>query len=123
MRTLVSYGNPIPAALLGEGEQHQPHFGEVVASCEGADLRPSVDGVYVYSAKGKEDIPVRKSHGAPGWSEVVDELYGAVIHGKPLVHDAYWARATLEVCLAVLESAREKREVELQYQVFRPFPG
>lgn len=121
MRTMFSYGNPIPAALLGEGEQHQPHFGEVIVSCERADFRPSVDGVYVHSSNGKEEVPVRASLGAPGWAEVADELYQGVIHNKPLLHDARWARATVEVCLAIFESASQQREIELKYQVHRDF--
>lgn len=121
MRSRTAYGNPLPTALLGAGKQHQPHFGEVVASCEGADLRPSVDGVYVYSSAGKREVPVAASPGAPGWAEVVDELYQGVIHGKPLLHDARWARATVEVCLAILESAGQRREIELHHQVHRDF--
>jgi phthalate 4,5-cis-dihydrodiol dehydrogenase len=121
MRSMFAYGNPLPTALLGEGEQHQPHFGEVIVSCEGADFRPSANGVYVHSATGKQEVPVKASLGAPGWSEVVDELYLAVIHDKPLVHDARWARATVEVCLAIFDSASQKREIELQHQVFRNF--
>ena len=29
------------------------------------------------------------------------------MHGKPPLHDGAWAMATLEVCLAILQSARE----------------
>jgi phthalate 4,5-cis-dihydrodiol dehydrogenase len=50
-------------------------------------------------------------------SEVIDELYDAVIKQRPPVHTGEWALATLEVCLAVLQSARERREVELRRQV------
>jgi phthalate 4,5-cis-dihydrodiol dehydrogenase len=120
-RSMWAYGNPLPAAVLGEGEQHQPHFGEVLVSCERADFRPSADGIYIHSAAGKEEVPVSESFGAPGWSEVVDELYQAVIHNKPLVHDARWARATVEACLAIFDSANQKREVDLEYQVNRDF--
>jgi phthalate 4,5-cis-dihydrodiol dehydrogenase len=48
---------------------------------------------------------------------VIDELYGAVVNGRPLLRDGRWEKATLEVCLAILESARERREVYLAHQV------
>ena len=37
--------------------------------------------------------------------------------GVPALHDGNWARATLEVCAALLESARTGGEVALQHQV------
>ena len=50
-------------------------------------------------------------------SEVIDELYGAVVRGTPPLHDGAWAMATLEVCLAILRSAREGRDIALAHQV------
>ena len=50
-------------------------------------------------------------------SEVIDELYEAVVNGKPPLHSGEWARATLEVCLAILRSAQEGRPVALRHQV------
>jgi phthalate 4,5-cis-dihydrodiol dehydrogenase len=50
-------------------------------------------------------------------SEVIDELYDAVVNGKPPVHTGEWARATLEVCLAVLQSARDGKQIALKHQV------
>jgi phthalate 4,5-cis-dihydrodiol dehydrogenase len=49
--------------------------------------------------------------------EVIDELVDAVLHGAKPLHDGPWARATLEICLALLTSARENREVALSCQV------
>ena len=45
--------------------------------------------------------------------EVIDELHAAVVDAVPPLHDGPWARATLEVCLALLRSAREARDVDL----------
>src|SRR6185312_5151750 len=33
-------------------------------------------------------------------AEVIDEVYGAVVQGRPPLHDGTWAMATLEVLLA-----------------------
>jgi phthalate 4,5-cis-dihydrodiol dehydrogenase len=49
--------------------------------------------------------------------EVIDELYAAVTQGRPPVHDGAWGLATMEVCFAILESAREGKEVTLSHQV------
>jgi phthalate 4,5-cis-dihydrodiol dehydrogenase len=48
------------------------------------------------------------------------ELYDSVIHGRPLFHDGAWGRATLEVVLALIDSARERREILLSRQVAMP---
>jgi phthalate 4,5-cis-dihydrodiol dehydrogenase len=50
-------------------------------------------------------------------AEVIDELYAAVVSGRKPLHDGRWAMATLEVCLAMLQSARERRDIVLEHQV------
>ena len=47
----------------------------------------------------------------------IAELYAAVEEGVPPAHGGSWGKANLEVCLAVLQSARERREVFLSHQV------
>jgi phthalate 4,5-cis-dihydrodiol dehydrogenase len=92
---------------------HQ-HFGVLIASCERADLRPLPEGVMVYSdqARQLEALAAPKAQRA----EVIDELYAAVIDGKPPLHDGEWALATTEGCLAILQSAKEQREIPLRNQ-------
>ena len=91
------------------------HFGSVIVSCDGADLRPLPNGVMIYdNARAWLDpLPV----GAVPRAEVIDELYDAVVRGIAPLHDGAWAMATMEVCLAILESARDGREVRLGHQV------
>lgn len=98
---------------------HHPHFGITIVSCERGDLRASADGVFVYDSSGKREISVPLGRAVPDKGKVIDEFYDAVVSNVPLVHDGHWGRATLEVCLAMLESAREKREIVLQHQVAR----
>ena len=50
----------------------------------------------------------------------VEELYNAVVHNRPVFHDGRWGAATLEVCLAMLESAKERKEIFLSHQVPSP---
>ena len=53
-------------------------------------------------------------------AEVIDELYGAIVEGRAPPHGGEWALATMEVCFAILRSAREKKEVTLQNQIAWP---
>jgi phthalate 4,5-cis-dihydrodiol dehydrogenase len=89
---------------------HQ-HFGLFVVSCEKADLRPQPGGVMIY-ADGERRLEKLAPPQVPR-VEVIDELYGAAVQGKPPLHDGEWAMATLQVCLAMLESARQGKEVAL----------
>lgn len=56
------------------------------------------------------------------WTMVPDENRHlakrvSIVHERPVYHDGRWGKATLEVCLAILKSARERREVLLADQV------
>jgi phthalate 4,5-cis-dihydrodiol dehydrogenase len=93
---------------------HQ-HFGEIIVSCERADLRPMPDGVTIYQ-NGTARLDALPPPQIPR-AEVIDELYAGVIEGQPPLHDGSWGMATLEVCLAMLQSACEGREVGLRHQV------
>jgi phthalate 4,5-cis-dihydrodiol dehydrogenase len=46
-------------------------------------------------------------------SEVIDELYGAAMQGRPPLHSGEWAMATLQACLAMLDSSRQGKEIFL----------
>jgi phthalate 4,5-cis-dihydrodiol dehydrogenase len=50
-------------------------------------------------------------------AEVIDELCDAVTGVRPPLHTGEWGRATLEVCLAILRSSHEGREIALLRQV------
>ncbi len=95
---------------LAEPAAHQ-HFGLFIVSCEKADLRPLPEGVMVYADEERrlEPLPPPK---LPR-QEVIDELYGAVVEGRRPLHDGEWAMATLQVCLAALESSRRQTEIVL----------
>jgi phthalate 4,5-cis-dihydrodiol dehydrogenase len=90
---------------------HQPHFGAMIVTCSEADLRASRDDVLVYRRDGLHEIALPRRAGVPGRREVLDDLYGALRHGVPPLHDARFGRATLATVLAVQRSARENREV------------
>ena len=81
-------------------------------SCERGDLRPVPNGVMIYQ-NGTARLDTIASPSVPR-AEVIDELYDAVVHGKAPLHDAAWAMATVEVLLAMLQSARDNADVRLK---------
>jgi phthalate 4,5-cis-dihydrodiol dehydrogenase len=93
---------------------HQ-HFGVLLASCAHADLRPTPEGVMVYGdfEQHLHKIVVP----AVPRAEVIDELYDAVVLGRRPLHTGQRALATLEVCLGILRSAKERTDVVLEHQV------
>jgi phthalate 4,5-cis-dihydrodiol dehydrogenase len=95
----------------------QPFFGLTVVSCERGDLRQSPDGVFVYTSEGRREVVGRVDGGRS--AELV-ELAEAVESGRPAFPGGEWGKATLEVCLGILESSRTGREVELHHQVEMP---
>jgi len=113
-----TYGTPASAdaaALPAGGVRHYGHFGQIIVSCPGADLRPTADGVHIYGHTERrfEAMPPP----AVPRPEVIDELIRAVFDGVPPIHSGAWGMATLEVCLAILLSQREGREVTVSHQV------
>ena len=109
-----NYGGAAYRPAAAQDLAHQ-HFGTIIVSCEHADLRPLPNGVMIYQngAARLDPLPLP----AVPRAEVIDELYGAVVTGTPPLHDGAWAMATMEVCLAMLRSSQEGRDVALAHQV------
>jgi phthalate 4,5-cis-dihydrodiol dehydrogenase len=53
----------------------------------------------------------------PGRREVLDEIGAAIMFGRNPLHNGRWGKATVEVALAILRSARDGQEVALEHQV------
>jgi len=103
-----NYGGP--KFKPAKGSAHE-HFGLFVASCERADLRPLPNGVMIYGDRERR-LQRLKPPRLPR-AEVIDELYGAVVEGRAPLHSGESAMATLQVCLAIRQSSRERRDVFL----------
>jgi phthalate 4,5-cis-dihydrodiol dehydrogenase len=95
--------------------EHYQHFGHFIASCEHGDLRPTPSGVAIYGDFERELDRLPQPQ-VPR-SEVIDELFAAVFHDRAPLHSGEWGLATTEVCLAILQSAAEDREIRLHHQV------
>ncbi len=53
-------------------------------------------------------------------SEVIDEVWSVAREGRAPLHGGAWSRATMEVCLAILASERERAAIMLRQQVDLP---
>lgn len=118
LKNTRTYGAGLSLANSRLEEITHNHFGFVVVACDHADLRPSPQGVQVYAdtrryleALAPPTIPRR---------EVLDELIDAVRHGRAPIHSGEWGLATMEVCLGMLESTANRRDVVLSQQVGLP---
>ena len=93
-------------------------LGLLVVSCEHGEMRQSPAGLYIYGDEGTREVPLPETRGA--YAPELDELYDALVSGKPVLHGGRWGLATLEVCLAIMRSATEHRDILLQHQVAVP---
>ena len=100
--------------------EHQPHFGLTIVTCAGGDMRASADGVLIYGRDGQREIKLPRGVGIPGRREVLDDMRIAIRTGHTPLHNGRWAKANVEVTLAILQSAREGREITLEHQVAVP---
>jgi phthalate 4,5-cis-dihydrodiol dehydrogenase len=97
-------------------------LGMTVVTCERGDIRNSKHGLYLYADNGRFEIPLTGQWGL-GMQEhraELEELYGAVVLGKPAYHSGKWGAATLEAVVAMIRSARERKEMLLDRQVAMP---
>lgn len=117
--------DPTAAAKNAGGPQEWSPFdlGPVELSCERGFIRNARRGLAVYDDDGRHDVELlhlwRPEPDPSGGLSiaVLEELHAAVVLGRPVFHDGAWGRATLEAALAVMQSARERREILLHRQV------
>jgi phthalate 4,5-cis-dihydrodiol dehydrogenase len=118
--------DPTKAQHAGQTGWKPFDLGPVEVSCERGVMRNAENGIVIYSDRGREERDLRtlqrpEPDPSGGLSlAILEELYASVVDGRPLYHDGVWGRATLEVVLALLTSARERREVLLSRQVAMP---
>ena len=111
LKSESTYGGPSYVPAVADNPSQHQHFGPIIVSCDRADLRAMPDGVWVYGDSRQERLLLPPPP-VPRY-EVIDELHAAIVDAVQPLHDGPWARATLEVCLALLRSAREGCDVEL----------
>lgn len=115
LKAARNYGGADYKPAPSEVTRLHQHFGVLLVSCARADLRPTPEGVMVYG-----DVEQRLDKIAVPTvprAEVIDEFYDTIVLGRPPLHTGQWALATLEVCVAILRSAKERADVVLEHQV------
>ncbi len=104
-------------AALPEDAANDPHvlFGITVVSCERGDIRQTPHGITVYRDDAIDEIPVANDTNYS--AAALENLYDAIVHGKPVLRDGRWGEATIEVLAALMASSRTKSEIHLSHQI------
>lgn len=110
-----AYGPATPPLTPPKPPEFHNQFGFLLASCERADLRLTAEGIVIHDDERRWLEKTSLPH-VPR-AEVLDEFCAAVLDGVPPVHSGAWGMATLEACLALLQSARIGQDVMLRHQV------
>ena len=95
-----------------------PDAGIILVTTERGAMRYAPGGIYVYDDDGQHqvDLTDNVTAAARGRQGEMREFYKSLVDGEPMFHDGYWGMATLEVTLAIQESARERKEIMLSHQ-------
>jgi phthalate 4,5-cis-dihydrodiol dehydrogenase len=112
------YGGASRAARVPRRSASWVLGGPLIVTFEQGDVRLTPSGLCIYGNEDTRNIPI--STETDGRHGIVDQLYEAVVNGRRPSADGLWGKATLEVLLAVLASARERRELFLAHQVPAP---
>ena len=89
--------------------------GPFLASFDKGDVRFTLNGLMVYGEEEKREIPLPNL--PDGRDGIIDEVYQAVVNGRRPSNDGHWGKATLEVLLALFQSGKERREIQMSHQV------
>ncbi|GJL87177.1 MAG: dehydrogenase [Minwuia thermotolerans] len=90
------------------------HFGPVIVSCDRADLRLTPKGIEIWGDDRREFVATPASPSPR--AEVFGALHDAIRIGRIPAQTGRWGRASLEICHAILESARTGERTGLRHQ-------
>jgi predicted dehydrogenase len=109
------FGDDTSFRVPSRAGRKQPFFGLTIVTCEKGDIRQSPNGLYIYDENGRHEIKL--TGGVSAREAEIAEFFTAIREDRMPAHDGRWAQATLEVCLAILESSKSGQEIRLKYQV------
>jgi phthalate 4,5-cis-dihydrodiol dehydrogenase len=107
------------AARERKAGEAMPFVGLTIVSCERGVMRQSPNGIYLYTDEGREEISIPTYQGRA--AELI-ELRDALAENRDVFPNGEWGKANLEICRAILASASENRDIELQHQVLPSSP-
>jgi phthalate 4,5-cis-dihydrodiol dehydrogenase len=116
-----NYGGAAYKPALPQAGGGFQHFGPLIVSCNGADLRLTPHGVEVHHMEGVQLLPCAEQE-VPR-QEVLDEIWSVARSGAKPVHGGAWSKATMEVCLGILASARERKVIMMHHQIAPDVPA
>jgi phthalate 4,5-cis-dihydrodiol dehydrogenase len=95
-----------------------PDAGIILVTTERGAMRYAPDGIYVYDDDAQHAVDLRANviSATRGRQGELREFYRSIVEGDPMFHDGQWGMGTLEVTLAIQQSARERREIMLTHQ-------
>ncbi len=97
-----------------ESQRKQPFFGITIVSCEKGDIRQSPDGLFIYGDDGIREISLGNQ--PRGRVAELNEMYNAIMEDRDVFPSGEWGMATLEVTVAIIESARQRKELYMSHQ-------
>jgi phthalate 4,5-cis-dihydrodiol dehydrogenase len=83
----------------------------VRVSCESGVMALSGSRLFIHTNSGIEEFTPPASHGR---ASALVELHDAINEKRPGFPDGVWARTTLEICLAILESSKTGQEIPIK---------
>jgi len=107
-----------PGGIAGTGMIGPYDAGIALVSCERGEIRQAPHGLYVYDDNGTREIQL--APGAGGRDQELIELYNATVLGKPVFHSGEWGMGTLEVIMAINESTKTHKSIDLTHQIEMP---
>jgi phthalate 4,5-cis-dihydrodiol dehydrogenase len=111
LKTERTFGaSPAPAVPA-----HNEHFGTILVSCDGADLRLTPDGVWVYGHTQRDFLSTPLD--AIPRKGVMESLVAAVRQSQNPIQGARWGLASLEVCHGILQSSEVGTDIRMYHQV------
>lgn len=108
----VGRGYAHAPADIAEAAPFHEHFGFVMVTCDHADLQLMPWGALAHGDEERvrhelppPDVPRR---------EVIDECHAAVFGGTVPLHGGDWGVETMEICMALIRSSNEAREIMIR---------
>lgn len=91
--------------------QHHERFGNVLVTCENADIELTPQGANLHGDDGMRVFAAPLP--AVQRANVADAFVRAIVDGEKPLFDGQWGLTSLAICHAILLSAREGRDVNL----------
>ena len=113
--TLARYAPAGQGTQSARAKRHQPFYGLTIVACERGILRQSPDGLYIYDQNGRHEVFCDDE--APV-SLDLHELLASIREAREPFPNGKWGKATLEVCLGLLQSSIRREEIALGCQKY-----